>query len=83
MPYFQDEASIRYITHTDDNTDDDDGKLSGNVGTVSASFQGDGADVLIWGTDGATLSLTISQMRHLASVFMEVERIHASNQKVK
>ena len=84
MTYFQEEASIRYITHDDDNTSDDLGKLSGNAGTVSASFHASGSvSVTIWSTDAKALNLTLDQARHLVSVLTEFEKIHASNQKVK
>lgn len=85
MTYFQDEASVRYITHADDDINDDLSKLSGASGTVGASFHttNNDADLSIYGTDGAAINLTIDQARHLVSVIMQIDAIHHANQKVK
>ena len=85
MAYFQEDASIRYINYVDDDIHDSEGKLSGLAGTVSASFHHSGdVGLHVYGTDSkAVLSLTLGQAKHLVSVLLEVEKIHASNQKTK
>ena len=85
MAYFQEDVSIRYITHVDDDTSDDESKLSGSAGTVNAAFYTSSPEVglFIYGTDGKHLHLSLNQAKHLVSVILDIEKIHLANQKTK
>ena len=85
MAYFQEDVSIRYITHVDDDTSDSESKLTDSSGTVNASFyEGGGVGLHIYGTDRKErVTLTLDQAKHLVGVILDIEKIHLANQKTK